>query len=264
MHAKLCRAPGLYVIWWSERGSIKPYLLIYQPIASRQRKPDFKPVRSFYLPPFLSSRFTAYFSLFLWRRQISWSSPQPPFTHSTHSTHPLPPPPSPLHRLPQASPNPQRILNEVLPKPPWRYTLCMTTVHLGLTTGPCKTCQEPPNLHTTVLAILAVHQAHITLRLRKASGLVTLVQLPGLQQFRERAAHRPRTQAHPTLASKKTSPLTTITYCVSNRFQSLPVVAGPPISILTAPTKHHHNRDTSAPVPLKVDPPQHDLMHPQD
>lgn len=233
-------------------------------IASRQRKPDFKPVRSFYLPPFLSSsHLPAYFPLSLWTRQISWSSPQPPFTHSTH---PLPPPPSQLPRPPQASPNPQRIINEVLPKPPWRYTPCMTTVHLGLTTGPCMTCREPPNLHTTVLAIPAVHRAHITLRLRKASGLVTLVQLPEIQPFREQAAHRPRIRAHPTLASRRTSPLTTTTYCLPNRHQSLKstAVAGPPIPILTALTKQPHNRDTSAPVPLKVDLPQHDHIHPQD
>ena len=260
------RALWLYVIVWSERGRIRPHCSSIKPFASRQRKPDFKPVRSFYLPPFLSSRLPAYFPLFLWRHQISWSSPQPPFTHSTHSTHLLPPPPSPLPRPPQASPNPQGTFNEVLPKPPWRYTLCTTTVHLGLTTGPCKTCQEPLNLHSTALAIPAVHRAHITLRLRKASGLVTLVQLPGLQLFRERAAHRPRIQAHPTLASRKTSPLTTVEYCLSNHFQSLPkgtAIAGPPIPILTALTKQH-NRDTSAPVPLKVDPHQHDHMHPQD
>jgi len=220
-------------------------------------------VHSFYLTPFLSSHLRAYLSLFLWRRPISWSSPQPPFTHSTHL---LPPPPSPLPRLHQASPNPQRILNEALPKPPWRYTPCMTTVHLGLTTGLYKTCQEPPNLHTSVLVIPAVDRAHITLRLRRASGLVTLVQLPGLQRVQQRAARRPWVRAHPTLASRKTCPLTIITYCLSNRFQSLlkcTAVAGLPISILTALTKQHLNHDTSAPVPLKVDPPQHDRIHPK-
>src|SRR6267154_5423953 len=136
METKLCRAPGLYVIGEWERGSIKPYWAVLHWLfnvhlsnATRQQKPDFKPVRSFYLSPFLSSRLPAYFSLLLWRRQISWSSPQPPFTHSTH---PLLPPPYPLPRLPQASLRPQRILNEVLPKPPWRYIQCMTTVHLGL------------------------------------------------------------------------------------------------------------------------------------
>ena len=77
-------------------------------------------------------------SLSLWRRQISWLSPQPLLTPSLHRHRHRP---SPLHRLLQDSPSPQRVINEVLPKPPWRYTLCMatTTVLLGLTTVPCKT-----------------------------------------------------------------------------------------------------------------------------
>jgi hypothetical protein len=69
------------------------------------------------------------------------------------------------------------------------------------------------------------------LRLRKVSGLVTLVQLPGLQRYRQRAAHRPRiVRAHPTLASRKTSPPMKHSL---NHLQSLPkttAVAGPPMS----------------------------------
>jgi hypothetical protein len=80
----------------------------------------------------------------------------------------------------------------------------MTTVHLGLTTVPGKTCQEPPNLDTAVVVLPAVHQAHFTLRVGKAGGLVALVQLPGLQRLRQRVSHRLRIRAHPTLASKKT------------------------------------------------------------
>jgi hypothetical protein len=80
-HIKLCRAR-------SDRGSIKPLssypVLTHVRIASRQRKPNFnlKPVRSFYPPPFLFSPLRAYLSIFLWCRQISWSSPHPPLRPS--------------------------------------------------------------------------------------------------------------------------------------------------------------------------------------
>ena len=279
MHRKLCRAPWLYVIVSGCRTEGALSHIDLCSLASASSITTFglhldsgSRTSSLSAPlifqPFLLSHHPAYPSLLLWRHQISWLSPQPPFTHTTH---PLPLPPSPLPHPPQASPSPQWILNEVLPKPPWRYTQCMTTVHLGLTTRPCKICQEPPNLHTAVLAIQAVRPVHITLRLQKASGLVLLVHLPGLQPFRQRAAHPQRIRAHPTWESGKTYPQTTIPYCLPNRFQSLPpprstAVAGPSIPIRTALTKqpYNHNRDTSAPVPLKVDPPQQDHIHPQD
>jgi hypothetical protein len=136
-------------------------------------------------------------------------------------------------------------------------------VPLGLTTAPC---QEPPSLHTEVSAIPAVSRVHITVRLRKASALATLVQLSELQRFRQRAGHHPRTRARRTLASRKTPLSTCIAYCHPTHPQNLPrstAVAGLPTPIMTALPNQHHNRDTSAPAPLEVGPPHLDRMHPQ-
>src|SRR6266852_1829039 len=55
---KQCRAPRLYVIGLFVGQTVlldrSPHPSSHVRIPSRQRKPDFKPVRSFYLPPFLS------------------------------------------------------------------------------------------------------------------------------------------------------------------------------------------------------------------
>jgi len=121
------------------RTSIKPTLRLH-----RQQKPDFKTVRSFFfVSPHLSSHVrTACFALFLWTRQISLLSPQPPSRQSLHPLrHPQSPPFPPL----QGSPNPLTTIKETPRKPPWRYTPCMATItiRLGLTTPPFKASRQP-------------------------------------------------------------------------------------------------------------------------